>query len=374
MAGGLVGAALAVGVMLILQRDGAGRNRSGPIQLASVSVSRQAPSPTPSTTVWALGEPDPVTTTTAAPTTTRLTRPIPATTTTTVAVPVLPPTTTMAPAPAPVAPIMVAARSASHPGPIGAVVLSAEMVAIPSGMIGTDLDVWVSWPDGAEVLGRVFGSDPNTGTTLVAVTTTGLPSAPTSRSTTLGTGSQVHLLGPDGTTAMATITEVGCSATGLDGGQLWAMLSIDQPVAAGVLVHDGTSVLGLVVAPDDDGVGSIVAPIEVLAAMEQTRRETGTVQRAWLGMSVGGDGTAAPTVTEIQPGSPAELAGLAVGDTMVSINGQPIDGAGRFLLVAWASTGSPVVIEVDRAGTRVSTSVTPVLRAVELSASATAGG
>jgi S1-C subfamily serine protease len=162
------------------------------------------------------------------------------------------------------------------------------------------------------------------------------------------------------------VTEIGCSGLGPDGGQLWAMLALDTEVAPGTIVYDGAGVVGMVITPDDDGPGSVVAPMELLGALARTRAETGTMQRAWLGMSVGGDGSSAPVITEVQPGSPAEAAGLAVGDTVVAIDGHRIDVPGRFLLAAWASAGAPMMIELERAGAPLNVTVTPQLKNVDL--------
>lgn len=371
LASGLVGAALATAVLLVLERDG-GRSRSGPSQLASVAVSLPRPEPVPTTTMPAVAQPVTTTTTVPTPRTTTTMRVV----TTTMAVPVttVAPATTVAPVAAPLGPQMVSVRgSDAGQGPIGAIVLAPDLVAVPTGaLVGPE--AWVSWPEGVEVSGQVLGTDAVLGVTFVGVPSANVPAQAASGTTAVSTGGQVMVQQPDGTGVPATITEIGCSGIGPGGDQLWAMVGLDTPVPTGTIVFDGAGVVGMVVAPDDDGPGSIVAPVEVLGALADTRAATGTMQRAWLGMSVGGDERGAPVVTEVQPGSPAEAAGVGVGDVVAAIDGHRLDAAGRFLLLAWASSGAPMTIELQRADQTVTLTVTPQLRPVELSASATPAG
>jgi regulator of sigma E protease len=63
---------------------------------------------------------------------------------------------------------------------------------------------------------------------------------------------------------------------------------------------------------------------------------------------------------QIEPGFPAEKAGLKKGDIIVSINGQPIHSRYRFQEITKSSGGKAVQVEYDRAGQKGVLSVRPV--------------
>jgi len=62
----------------------------------------------------------------------------------------------------------------------------------------------------------------------------------------------------------------------------------------------------------------------------------------------------------IEPGFPAEKAGLKKGDMVISINGQPIHSRLRFQEITKSSGGKPVTIEYQRKGETNTVEVTPI--------------
>jgi regulator of sigma E protease len=66
------------------------------------------------------------------------------------------------------------------------------------------------------------------------------------------------------------------------------------------------------------------------------------------------------TIIALRPGaSPAKTAGLAVGDSVVTVNGQPVEAWHELVRRVEASPGQPVQLQVIRDGERVSLCVTP---------------
>jgi len=57
--------------------------------------------------------------------------------------------------------------------------------------------------------------------------------------------------------------------------------------------------------------------------------------------------------------SPARLAGLEAGDRIVALNGQSLFSRNQMIELIDASRGNPIVLEVDRAGTRLMLTVVP---------------
>jgi membrane-associated protease RseP (regulator of RpoE activity) len=70
----------------------------------------------------------------------------------------------------------------------------------------------------------------------------------------------------------------------------------------------------------------------------------------------------ATVISYIQPGFPASLAGLSVGDTVLSINSKPVKNATESMkkLLELTATNSPSVLEFTHAGQKNTISLTPV--------------
>src|SRR5581483_622692 len=66
--------------------------------------------------------------------------------------------------------------------------------------------------------------------------------------------------------------------------------------------------------------------------------------------SAGWDERGEIQLVEVEPGKPADIAGLKKGDIIVSVNGQSIHSAGRLQELTKASNGKPVEIEYERNG------------------------
>ena len=66
-------------------------------------------------------------------------------------------------------------------------------------------------------------------------------------------------------------------------------------------------------------------------------------------------------ITELEPGMPAEKAGMKLGDEIVSVDGQPITGLQAMIESLKRSKDKPIQIVVRRTGHPLSFTVTPVL-------------
>jgi regulator of sigma E protease len=61
-----------------------------------------------------------------------------------------------------------------------------------------------------------------------------------------------------------------------------------------------------------------------------------------------------PTVIELQKGAPADRAGLAPGDRILAVNGEAVEQFWDLIRLISPHPGQPVVLDVDRAGMRLS--------------------
>lgn len=64
-------------------------------------------------------------------------------------------------------------------------------------------------------------------------------------------------------------------------------------------------------------------------------------------------------LVEVNPGSPAEAAGLKAGDDIIKLNGQKVHMFSDITLITMFSDGAESVIEFEREGQRYSTTLTP---------------
>jgi len=74
---------------------------------------------------------------------------------------------------------------------------------------------------------------------------------------------------------------------------------------------------------------------------------------------VNGEARQAVSVSSVQAGSPAERAGLMVGDRFVEVDGTPVENTRSVLIPIQLGSGKDIPIEVDRGGVPVSLTVVP---------------
>jgi regulator of sigma E protease len=75
--------------------------------------------------------------------------------------------------------------------------------------------------------------------------------------------------------------------------------------------------------------------------------------------SIFGAQTQPPVVGGVEPGSPAEAAGLEPGDRVLSMRGQPIEEFGDILNIVILSAGETMPVVVERGGEQVTLTATP---------------
>ena len=100
---------------------------------------------------------------------------------------------------------------------------------------------------------------------------------------------------------------------------------------------------------DNSGVGFAV-PINASKAVAQTLIAGGTVKHAYVGVLIQGV-TGGARITKIVSGSPADKAGLKVGDVITAFNGKTVTSASALTAAVSASqSGETVTVTVHRGG------------------------
>lgn len=247
----------------------------------------------------------------------------------------------------------------------------------PDAAIADELAVIVKgrpWP------ATVVGTDPLTGVVVLHIDAAPLDAAVLGTTHGVGLGDDAIVVSAgdeigNGAVSTGLVSAIGQEHAGVTGaGRLHDMILLDlelPPVPMGAcLVDTSGAVVGLT-AGEDEGFG-IALPIDVVDDVTRQIIENGEVSPVWLG--IGGTdattqaelpaGTVGALVTSVVDGGPAAVGGIAVGDVVVGVDGEPVTTMGRLVaLLRGHRAGDEVTVTVVRDGQPVSVVVTLAERA-----------
>jgi S1-C subfamily serine protease len=178
--------------------------------------------------------------------------------------------------------------------------------------------------DGTEYEATILGLDTESGAAVVRVGAQPL-AASSGWAVTLSAGDTLHTGGHRTT---ATVNALGVNAPAASGQVVKHLVRLDvdddTPVAEGTpLLDQHERVVGLATHARDDRIYAV--PIEIPRAAARSINVHGRVVVPWLGVSGADTGTdTGANLQTVAAGSPASLAGLQAGDTIISMDGQPI--------------------------------------------------
>ena len=197
--------------------------------------------------------------------------------------------------------------------------------------------VYLGRPGGAVVSGRVMLRDPESGIAAIGLD---LPAPPPGFACAGPTraGALAMLIGTtaeaEPTARLAMVHAGPVREAGL-GARLVLDLDLYPGAAGGPVLDAAGHLLGVAVAAGADGLARVV-PHATLAALFAGVATTRPARRAWLGLAlqpvstpVGAGWRGHSTgrrVMAVEPGSPGARAGIIVGDTLLAIDGRPING------------------------------------------------
>ena len=237
-------------------------------------------------------------------------------------------------------------------------------------------------PRTAQVIASEIGND----LALLKIEATGLKPATFAQPDTVRIGDTVVAIGyalalDGGPTVTSGIISALKRTIVTDSGALNGLIQTDAPISSGnsggPLVNLRGEVVGIntAVARGDamsaaNNVGFSIGVEEVLRVLEQLRAQANSTdsKEGYLGVGLEGrtDGGQGAIITEVEPDSPADVAGIKVDDVVLSVNGEPITGqAGLVAAIRDRSPGDTVEIEMLRAGERVTVEATLVARPSE---------
>ncbi len=238
-------------------------------------------------------------------------------------------------------------------------------------VVGNAIEVRITMADGRDFPARVVGQDELTDLAVLKVDATeALPAVPFGDSARAQVGDWVIAVGnPFGLGGTVTAGIVSARGREIGAGPYDDFIQIDAAInsgnSGGPLFNTEGQVIGVntaIFTPSGGSVGlGFAIPSAIVQSVVQQLRDHGRVDRGWLGVSMDTRDIAkrAPgtrrepgvRISEVTPGSPAQRAGLRVGDVILRYNDREIQGP-RHLAWSVAETraGEQARIVVRRDG------------------------
>uniref|UniRef100_UPI003F83FA62 DegQ family serine endoprotease n=1 Tax=Cupriavidus ulmosensis TaxID=3065913 RepID=UPI003F83FA62 len=237
--------------------------------------------------------------------------------------------------------------------------------------------IYVTLPDKREFKAKLIGSDKRTDVALLKVDATGLPKLPLGDSDKVRAGEWVLAIGsPFGLDN--TVTAGIVSAKGRDTGDYLPFIQTDVAVnpgnSGGPLINLRGEVIGInsqIYSRSGGYMGiSFAIPIDEALRVTEQLKATGKVTRGRIAVAIGdvtkevadslGLGRArGALVGSVEPGGPAEKAGIEAGDIILKFNGRDIEKASDLpRMVGDIKPGTRVPLQLWRKGATRELSIT----------------
>lgn len=266
--------------------------------------------------------------------------------------------------------------------------LGSGVVVSPDGYIITNdhvvdgaTDVKVSFANKEEYPAKIIGTDKYTDIAVLKIAKTGLTTLPFADSSRAEVGDVVLAIGePFGlgqTVTMGIISAKGRAGLGIERFEdfIQTDAAINRGNSGGALINTRGELVGINTAilsgetGGNQGIGFAIPSNMARGIMDQILQK-GKVTRGFMGIipqeltpemakafgMPNGHGVA---ISQVEAGSPAEKAGLKVGDVITAVNGKPIEDVNTFRLeIAGFAPNTKVDLSVSRSGQNLDIPVT----------------
>ncbi len=242
----------------------------------------------------------------------------------------------------------------------------------------------VSLSDGRELIATMIGTDPKTDVAVIKVDAPDLPTATLADSNKLRVGDVVFAVGNPldvgQTVTMGIVSAKNRNVKILEevGGYedfIQTDAAINMGNSGGALIDARGRLVGInsaILSPSRGNIGiGFAIPVNLAASIMKSLVETGTVSRGYLGVSTENvtpdvaeqlglaRDTKGVVISDIEPDSAADKAGLQRTDVILGVNGQPVNSMEEMRLhIAQMAPGSVVKLRINRDGKERTVSVT----------------
>lgn len=263
---------------------------------------------------------------------------------------------------------VVSIRGRRRRVPSSGILWSEGVVVTAHHVLEWDEDIEIGLPDGTTTTASVVGRDPSTDLAALLLAASAPANVEWGESGDVKTGHLIVGLSRPGRKVRARLGIVG----GVDeawrtpmGGRIDADVHTDLPIHHGYSGSALVDLKGRVLGVNTAGIyraTAVVIPTATVRRVMESLLSHGSVRRGYLGISTQpvrlpaaiaekiGQGTAL-LVISVQPGSPAEQAGLVLGDAITAFEGTPLRHPGELLpLLEEERIGKEATLSVLRAG------------------------
>jgi serine protease Do len=268
--------------------------------------------------------------------------------------------------------------------------LGSGVVVSPDGYILTNnhvvegaTDVKVSFADKEEYPAKIVGADKYSDIAVLKINKSGLTTLPFADSNHAEVGDVVLAIGePFGlpgsqTVTMGIISAKGRAGLGIERFEdfIQTDASINRGNSGGALIDTRGDLVGINTAilsgesGGNQGIGFAIPANMAKSVMDQIMTK-GKVTRGFLGIvpqqltpemakDLDAPNAHGVAITQVEPNSPAQKAGLKVGDVITAVNGNPADDVNSFRLqVAGFAPNTTINLKVERNGQALNVPVT----------------
>ena len=230
----------------------------------------------------------------------------------------------------------------------------------------------MNFQDGSQGAARLIGVDPDSDLAVLRVDSKNLTAAPIGTSSDLLIGESVVAVGNpfglSGTVTTGVVSALGRSVPSKEAGRTFTDFiqtdaSINPGNSGGPLLNIEGKVIGINTAiyAQAQGIGFAI-PVDRAKKVIQDLLRYGQVHSAWIGAvtatltpeeakRLGIRATRGALVARVFSNSPAQAAGLKIGDVIISVDGRPVDSRESFsTLTATAASGQPLSLVISRDG------------------------
>jgi S1-C subfamily serine protease len=267
--------------------------------------------------------------------------------------------------------------------PASGLIWREDQVITASHVLERDSDLTITAPDGVQHSARLAGRDPGSDVAVLAIAGASLQPIERAPASGLSAGKLALAVGRPGTpeaiASFGVISSIGGAWRTAQGGVLDAYIRADVALlpglSGGALVDVAGRVIGMLSAYLAGG-DPVAIPVASLDSVVERVLSGGTLRRAYLGVStqpvelqevlrlrLGLRQTTGLMLLGLEPGAPAERAGLFLGDILWAIGGRAVeDGEALQMALGPAAIGTPTPIQFIRGGELRDISVVPAPR------------